>query len=137
MHNCSPRCSKIIPRRLRISRPPHKLKGYRSRCSRRRFWSFQDRSRYSPQNSPQRRQRTRGRRRQDRNQPQLDIDIGRPATRPRRRQTHCKIATYILEADSGSTQMGTAPPMVTRWRSPTHQIPIGPQIEIITSQLRD
>ena len=74
---------------------------------------------------------------QDSNKPQLDIDIGRPSTRPHWTQTHIKIKTYILEADSGSTQMGTAPPMGTRWSSPTHQLPAGSQIAIITSQLRD
>ena len=35
--------------------------------------------------------------------------------------TQVKIATYILEADRGSNQMGTAPPMDTRWRSFTRQ----------------
>ena len=67
----------------------------------------------------------------------LDMDIGRPATRPRQRQTHHKIATYILAADSGLTQMGTAPPMVTRWRSPTPRIPAGSRVAIITSQIRN
>ena len=42
------------------------------------------------------------------------MDIGLPETRPRRRKNHRKIVTYIIEGDSGSTQMGTAPPMVTR-----------------------
>ena len=36
------------------------------------------------------------------------MDIGRPATRPRHKQTHHKIATYILAVDNDLTQMGTA-----------------------------
>ena len=48
-----------------------------------------------------------------------------------------KIATYILEADSGSTHMGTNPPMDIGWRSPTLQLPAVSQTSIITSQLRD
>ena len=137
MQNFSPRCSNTTSRRLRISQPPHKLIGHRSRCSRRRFRSFQARSRYSQQNLPQHRKRKRGSRNQDSNQPQLDMDIGRPATRPRRRQTHRKIATYIIEAERGSTQMGTAPPMYKMWRSPTLQLPAGSQTVIIKSQIRD
>ena len=47
----------------------------------------------------------------DTNQPQPGMDIGRPATRPRRILTQVKIATYILEAYRDSTLMGTSPPL--------------------------
>ena len=137
MQNCSPRCSNTTPWRSRISRLPHKLKGHWSRCSQRRFLIFQARSRYSWQNSPQCRPITRGLRKQNTNQPQLGRDIGRPATRPRRRRNHLKIATYIVEEDRGSTLIGTAPPMYSRWRSTTLKLHAGFQTIIITSQLRD
>ena len=65
------------------------------------------------------------------------MDIGSPAKQPCWRQTHLKIATYIIEADRGSTQMSTAPPMDTRLRSPKLQLHAGFQKIIITSQLRD
>ena len=57
----------------------------------------------------------------DSNQPQPGMGIGHPETRPRRILTQVNIETYILEADRGSTLMGTAPPTDTKWRSHTHQ----------------
>ena len=87
MQTFPPRCSKTTPWRSRISRPLHKLIGHRLRYSRRRFRSYQARSRYSQQNSPQCKPRTCGWRNQDTNKPHQGMDIGRPAARTRWRQT--------------------------------------------------
>ena len=137
MHNFSPRYNNNTPWRSRILRPPHKLIGHRLRCSQRRFQSCLASSRYSRQNSPQCRPRTRRWKNQDSNQPQLGRDIGRPTTRPRRSLTKVKITTYILEADRGLTQMGTAPLMDTRWRIHTRHQHAVLQVMVTTSQLRD
>ena len=85
------------------------------------------------ENLPQCSPRTRERINQGSNQPQLGMYIGRPATRPLWSRTQVKIANYIIEADRGSTQMGTAPPMDTRWRSPTRQRRAVFQVMVITS----
>ena len=65
------------------------------------------------------------------------MDIGRPETRPRWSLTQVKIVTYIIEADKGSTQMGTAPLMGTRWRSRTRQQHAVFQVMATTSQICD
>ena len=78
-----------------------------------------------------------GWRNQDNNQPQLGMEIGRLATRPCWSLTQVKIKTYILEADRGSTLMGTSPPTDTKWRSRTRQRHAVFQSMSITSQLRD
>ena len=71
------------------------------------------------------------------NQPQPVMDIGRPATRPRRIITQAKIEMYTLEADRGSTLTGTAPPKATMWRVITCMRHVASPEMVTTSQLHN